>query len=81
MLTKPFADADTLAAQTMKQTQPQTVDSLNRRIGEIVAERQALRARAAAREELEANRRLLAGAQAQLSALLIALHLPRVAAA
>jgi hypothetical protein len=81
VLTKPFADADTLAVQAMEQPQPQTVESLTREIGEIVAERQALRARRAARDELEANRRLLAAAQARLSALLIALYLPRVAAA
>ena len=48
-----------------------TVESLTEEIGRIVAERQELRASGATAEELEENRRRLAGAQAQLSTLLI----------
>jgi len=52
-----------------------TVETLTAEIGRIVAERQELRATGASDAELEANRRLLAGAQAQLSQLLIQRHL------
>jgi hypothetical protein len=58
-----------------------TVESLTEEIGRIVAERQELRARAATAEQLEDNRRRLAAAQAQLSALLIARYLPQTQAA
>ena len=58
-----------------------TIETLTQEIGQIVAERQELRARGAAVEELEANRRRLAGAQAQLSQLLIARFLPHSEAA
>jgi hypothetical protein len=51
-----------------------TVDTLRAEIERIVAERQELRARGASAEELERNRRRLAGAQSQLSRRLIAEH-------
>jgi hypothetical protein len=56
--------------------QPPTVEALTEEIGRIVAERQALRAGAAAPEVLEENRRRLAAAQSRLSVLLIQRHLP-----
>jgi hypothetical protein len=52
-----------------------TVETLKAEIGRIVAERQELRAAGATAGELEQNRRLLAGAQSQLSLLLIERHL------
>jgi hypothetical protein len=58
---------------------PHTVESLGVEIGLIVAERQSLREAAAAQEELEANRRRLAEAQARLSRLLIERHLAQLA--
>ena len=58
-----------------------TVETLTAEIGRIVTERQELRAAGASDAELEANRRLLAGAQAQLSQLLIQRHLGATAAA
>jgi hypothetical protein len=51
------------------------VESLAAEIGELVAERQELRARGVAPAELEANRRRLADAHAQLSRQLVELHL------
>jgi hypothetical protein len=58
-----------------------TVESLTEEIGRIVAERQELRASGATAERLEENRRRLAAAQAQLSALLIERHRPQTEAA
>jgi len=58
-----------------------TVESLTDEIGRIVAERQDLRAGEAPPDVLEANRRRLADAQAHLSQLLIARHLPQSSAA
>jgi hypothetical protein len=55
----------------------QTVESLTTEIGRIVAERQELRASGADFDVLEENRRRLAKAQSELSALLIARYLPR----
>jgi hypothetical protein len=52
-----------------------TVETLTAEIGRLVAERQELRVAGASEAELERNRRLLAGAQAQLSHLLIQRHL------
>jgi hypothetical protein len=54
-----------------------TVETLTAEIGRIVGERQQLRAAGARAEELEANRRQLAGAQSRLSMLLIDRHLGR----
>ena len=59
----------------------QTVESVVDEIGRIVAERQQLRAAGAPADMVEANRRRLADAQAQLSALLIDRHLERPSAA
>lgn len=53
-----------------------TVESLGEEIGRLVAERQRLRADAAAPEALEENRRAIARAQQQLSELLIDRHRP-----
>ncbi|MFL5964203.1 MAG: hypothetical protein ACJ757_15060 [Gaiellaceae bacterium] len=53
-----------------------TVELLTEEIGQIVAERQALRAAGASFDTLEENRRRLAKAQSELSQLLIARHLP-----
>jgi hypothetical protein len=58
-----------------------TVESLTEEIGRIVAERQELRAGGATPARLEENRRRLAAAQAQLSALLIARYRPQTEAA
>jgi hypothetical protein len=58
-----------------------TVESLTEEIGRIVAERQELRSSDATVEQLEENRRRLAAAQAQLSALLIARYRPQTEAA
>jgi hypothetical protein len=58
-----------------------TVESLTEEIGHIVAERQELRAGGATPARLEENRRRLAAAQAQLSALLIARYRPQTEAA
>jgi len=58
-----------------------TVESLTEEIGRIVAERQELRAAGAAAEQLEENRRRLAGAQAELSTLLIERYRPQTEAA
>jgi hypothetical protein len=54
----------------------QSVESLTAEIGQIVAERQELRAAGAGFDVLEENRRRLAKAQSQLSQLLIARYLP-----
>jgi hypothetical protein len=54
----------------------QTVESLTAEIGQIVAERQELRAAGASFDVLEENRRRLAKAQSELSQLLIARYLP-----
>ena len=56
---------------------PETVENLADEIGRIVAERQDLRACGAGDAQLEANRLRLVAAQAALSRLLIARHLPR----
>ena len=50
------------------------VEDIDRQIRVLVAERQALRARAAGRDELEANRRELVRLQWELSRALIARH-------
>jgi hypothetical protein len=62
-------------------TDTRTIESLTEQIGDIVAERQSLRARGAPAEELEANRKRLTEAQARLSRLLIASYLPHPEAA
>jgi hypothetical protein len=67
--------------QAGEMTEPQTVESLRQEIGEIVAERQALRARGASPAELEENRRRLAETQARLSHVLIERYLPQTRAA
>jgi hypothetical protein len=54
-----------------------TVETLTDEIGRVVAERQNLRASGASSDLLEANRRRLAAAQAELSLLLIERHLQR----
>jgi hypothetical protein len=54
----------------------QTVESLTKEIGRIVAERQELRAAGVSFDVLEENRRRLAKAQSELSQLLIARYLP-----
>ena len=58
-----------------------SVEALNAEIGEIVAERQALREAGADASRLEENRRRLVAAQGRLSRLLIERHLsqPRIA--
>ena len=58
-----------------------TVETLAAEIGQIVAERQDLRAAGATTAALEENRRRLAAAQNQLSVLLIERHLPPAGAA
>ena len=65
----------------MATTDTRTIESLTQHIGEIVAERQSLRASGASAEELEANRKRLTETQGQLTRLLIAKHLPRDEAA
>jgi len=55
---------------------PHSVEALTAEIGEIVAERQALRAKGADAALLEENRRRLADAQNRLSLLLIERYLP-----
>jgi nucleotidyltransferase/DNA polymerase involved in DNA repair len=67
--------------QAGEMTEPQTVESLRQEIGEIVAERQALRARGASPAELEENRRRLAQMQGRLSQVLIERYLPQTQAA
>jgi phage terminase Nu1 subunit (DNA packaging protein) len=54
-----------------------SVEALSGEIDRIVAERQQLRDAKADTAELEQNRRRLAGAQSQLSLLLIERHLVR----
>jgi hypothetical protein len=82
VLTFLFPDADTLTEmQAGEMKQAHTVESLRQEIGEIVAERQALRARGASPQELEDNRRRLTEAQAELSHRLIERHLPQPQAA
>ena len=58
-----------------------SVESVAAEIGRIVAARQELRAAGADGETLEANRKLLSGAQSQLSQLLIERYLPHRRAA
>ncbi len=58
-----------------------TVESVSKEIGRIVAARQELRAAGAGPDALEANRKLLGDAQAQLSRLLIERYLPHRRAA
>ena len=53
-----------------------TVERLKERIAALVGERQRLRATHATPDELEANRREITILQHELSAALIALHLP-----
>ena len=65
----------------MPVTETRSIESLTQEIGDIVAERQALRAAGAPTAELEANRKRLTEAQAALSRLLIASHLPQPEAA
>jgi hypothetical protein len=57
---------------------PHTVETLMTEIGQIVVERQGLRAGGATPAELERNRRRLAAAQNDLSRVLIERHLPTV---
>jgi hypothetical protein len=57
------------------------VETLSRKIEQIVVERQELRASGAAPAALEENRRRLGSAQAQLSRLLIERYLPRAESA
>jgi hypothetical protein len=70
-----------IIVNSMRETQFPTVETLTQEIGDIVAERQALRAAGASTAELEANRKRLTEAQAHLSRLLIASHLPHPEAA
>ncbi len=63
------------------QQRDRSVESVATEIGRIVAARQELRAAGASPEALEANRKLLADAQAQLSRLLIERYLPHRRAA
>ena len=65
----------------MPTTDTRTIEALTQEIGDIVAERQSLRAAGASTAELEANRKRLTEAQAQLSRLLIASHLRQPEAA
>ena len=58
-----------------------TVETLADEIGQIVAERQELRAAGSGQAELEENRRRLTTAQHRLSYLLIERHLPQAGAA
>ena len=58
-----------------------SVETIASAIGELVAERQELRARGVAHAELEANRRRLADAHAQLSRRVVELHLSGLDAA
>jgi len=58
-----------------------TVETLTAEIGQIVGERQDLRAAGATTAELEENRRCLASAQSRLSLLLIERYLPALGAA
>ena len=58
-----------------------TVEGLLERIGELVAERQALRTRGSSTIALERNRRRIAKLQWELSRALIARHLPEEQAA
>jgi outer membrane murein-binding lipoprotein Lpp len=58
-----------------------TVETLSRKIEQLVVERQALRADGAAADVLEENRRRLGKAQAQLSKLLIERYLPQAESA
>ena len=53
-----------------------TIESVSAEIQRLVAERQELRARDADPEELEENRRRIAGAQSRYSHLLIQHYLP-----
>ena len=53
-----------------------SVEVLTEQIGNLVGERQALRATAADRDALERNRREIARLQQRLSEALIARHLP-----
>jgi hypothetical protein len=57
------------------------VETLQQRVGELASERQELRAAGASRATLEANRRLLAETQWELSRALIARYLPGLATA
>jgi hypothetical protein len=76
-----FSRRVAIMVNSMRDTQIPTVETLTREIGDIVAERQALRAAGASTAELEANRKRLTEAQAHLSRLLIASHLPHPEAA
>jgi hypothetical protein len=67
------APADTLTK--MRAVEIRTAESLAHEIGELVAERQDLRARGASTLELEASRRRLAAAHHELARLLAAEHL------
>jgi hypothetical protein len=58
-----------------------TVETLSRQIEQLVVERQELRAAGAEADVLEANRRRLGNAQAQLSKLLIARYRPQAESA
>jgi hypothetical protein len=58
-----------------------TVESLSRKIEQIVVERQELRAAGADAQVLEENRRRLGAAQARLSTLLIERYRPQAQSA
>jgi len=58
-----------------------TIQSVSDEIQRLVAERQELRANGAPADELEQNRRAIAGAQSRYSHLLIRHYLPRSEAA
>ena len=58
-----------------------TIQGVSDEIQRLVAERQELRTNGGSAEELEENRRRIAGAQSRYSRLLIQHYLPRAAAA